>query len=31
MDFWDRATHMSKQQWRAACLRTQSRLERVKP
>ena len=22
MGFWDRATHMSKPEWRAACLRT---------
>jgi hypothetical protein len=30
MGFWDKATHMTKQQWRDACLRVQSRLEGLK-
>jgi hypothetical protein len=30
MNFWDRGTHMSKQQWRAACKRTLNRLENLK-
>jgi hypothetical protein len=30
MNFWDRGTHMSKQQWRAACRRTLNRLENLK-
>jgi hypothetical protein len=30
MGFWDRGTHMSKQQWRAACKRTLNRLENLK-
>jgi hypothetical protein len=31
MGFWDKGTHMTKQQWRAACQRVQSRLEGLKP
>jgi len=27
MRFWDRDTHMSKGEWRAACLRIQRRIE----
>jgi len=30
MNFWDRGTHMSKQQWRAACKRTLNRIENLK-
>jgi hypothetical protein len=30
MNFWDRGTHMSKQQWRAACRRTLNRIENLK-
>jgi hypothetical protein len=30
MGFWDRATHMSKQEWRAACLRVQNRFAGMK-
>jgi hypothetical protein len=30
MNFWDRGTHMSKQQWRAACKRTLNRLDNLK-
>jgi hypothetical protein len=30
MGFWDKATHMSKQQWRAACQRTLNRIENLK-
>jgi hypothetical protein len=27
MGFWDRGTHMSKVEWRAACTRTLDRLD----
>jgi len=27
MGFWEPATHMTKGEWRAACLRSQRRLE----
>jgi hypothetical protein len=30
MNFWDRGTHMSKAQWRAACKRTLNRIETLK-
>jgi hypothetical protein len=30
MSFWDRATHMTKSEWRAACLRSQHRLDNLK-
>jgi len=26
MGFWERATHMSKAEWKAACLRTMDRI-----
>jgi hypothetical protein len=29
MGFWEPATHMTKGEWRAACLRSQHRLEGV--
>jgi len=29
MGFWEQATHMTKGEWRAACLRSQHRLEGV--
>jgi hypothetical protein len=29
MGFWDAATHMSKQEWRAACERIQHRLDNI--
>jgi hypothetical protein len=29
MRFWDAATHMSKQEWRAACQRVQHRLDNI--
>jgi hypothetical protein len=28
MKFWEPATHMTKQEWRFACQRTQNRLHR---
>jgi hypothetical protein len=30
MNFWDHKTHMSKREWRAACLRVQNRLEELR-
>jgi hypothetical protein len=30
MGFWDRATHMSKREWRDACQRTLNRLANLK-
>jgi hypothetical protein len=30
MGFWDQGTHMSKENWRAACKRTLNRLENLK-
>lgn len=30
MGFWDRGTHMTKQQWCAACQRTLNRLDNLK-
>jgi hypothetical protein len=27
--FWDRATHMTKTEWRSACVRSQQRLESI--
>jgi hypothetical protein len=30
MSFWDRATHMTKGEWRAACQRSQYRLDNLK-
>src|SRR5512145_3165860 len=30
MRFWDKGTHMSKQEWRAACRRTLNRLDALK-
>jgi hypothetical protein len=27
MGFWDKGTHMSKAEWRAACLRIQHRID----
>jgi hypothetical protein len=30
MGFWDRGTHMTKQEWRAACRRTLNRLNNLK-
>jgi hypothetical protein len=29
MGFWDRATHMSKAEWRTACIESQHRLDDV--
>jgi hypothetical protein len=29
MNFWDSGTHMTKAEWRAACTRTQHRLENL--
>ena len=31
MGFWDRGTHMSKVEWRAACTRTLDRLDLQTP
>jgi hypothetical protein len=30
MKFWDRETHMTKSEWRAACERSQHRLDNLK-
>jgi hypothetical protein len=30
MGFWDAATHMTKQQWAAACRRIENRLQTLK-
>jgi hypothetical protein len=30
MGFWDKGTHMSKQEWRRSCERTLNRLETLK-
>ena len=30
MNFWDRGSHMSKAEWRAACLRIEHRIETVR-
>jgi hypothetical protein len=30
MGFWDKGTHMTKQEWRAACQRTLNRLDNLK-
>jgi hypothetical protein len=29
MGFWDRGTHMTKGEWKAACVRSQQRLDGV--
>jgi hypothetical protein len=29
MRFWEKATHMSKSEWQAACVRSQHRLDSV--
>src|SRR5262245_22277649 len=31
MGFWDAGTHMSKQEWRAACRRVENRLQNLSP
>jgi hypothetical protein len=30
LNFWDREAHMSKREWRAACIRIQNRLEALR-
>jgi hypothetical protein len=30
MDYWERATHMTKAEWKAACLRSFTHREEVK-